>query len=168
MPETAGVGSPIVTAPCVPVGDPSQAWHFENYGQAPLGSTVARLRFAATGHCLAIAEATAGATDVPLLEACTDTLDGRHLFQLWPNGEISIGSGAPGTVDALCLDWQEPRGVLYFGSCTYDEYYFSGALETPANQALTLITEGDSTELRVTDLGPSDLPADNQIFDYVF
>ena len=168
MPEHAVAGSPVVTAPCAPVGDPSQAWYFEILGQTERRSTVARLRFAATGHCLAIAEGAANSFDVPLLEACNDALQSRHLFQLWSDGEISIGSDPPGGANVLCLEWDHPQSVLYFGSCTLDEYWFSGALETPTGLVLTRVADQGATELRAMSLGPGELPADNQIFDYVF
>ncbi len=168
MPERAVAGSPVVTAPCEPVGAPSQAWYFEIFGQTERGSTVARLHFGATGHCLAIAEGTANSFDVPLLEACDDTLQARHLFQLWSDGEISIGSDPPGGANVLCLQWDHPQSVLYFGSCTLDEYWFSGALETPTGLVLTQVVDQGATELRAMSLGAGELPADNQIFDYVF
>ena len=45
---------------------------------------------------------------------------------------------------------------------------FSGALETPTGLVLTQVVDQAATELRAMSLGPGELPADNQIFDYVF
>jgi hypothetical protein len=166
MPEAATAGSPVVTADCAPVGDPSQAWHFEIAWQGSNGSTYSRLRFAATGHCLAIAQVPVYSGNIPLLEACTDEVETRQLFQVWPDGQMSIGEGLGDK--ALCINWDAPQSVLYFGTCHYDQYWFSSALETPTGLALTLVADQGSTPFRAMNLGPSELPADNQIFDYVF
>jgi hypothetical protein len=169
MPETAAAGSPVITAPCAPVGDPSQAWHFDIIGQGTQGSTLARLRVAATGHCLGMPEESANSGDVLILKTCDEPSPLEHVFQLWPDGQMSIGSDRPSAGNnVLCLNWDAPQSVVYLGGCSFDEYWFSSALETSAGLALTLTVDQGSSELRVTELAPSKLPSDQQIFDYVF
>jgi hypothetical protein len=169
MPQTATAGSPVVAAPCAPVGDPSQAWHFEIIEQGSLGSTRSRLRFAATGHCLGVGEVPTNSGDVPVLETCDETPLTRHVFHLWSDGQISIGPEHPRTGDeVLCINWDAPQSVLYFGTCNFDQYWFSSALETSTGLALTRVVDQGSSEFRATNLGPSKLPSDHQIFDYVF
>ncbi|HEX6271724.1 MAG TPA: hypothetical protein VFZ53_01725 [Polyangiaceae bacterium] len=165
-PDFPAPGSAVSTGPCAPVGDPAQAWFFE-----PVASErqklSARIRFSPTGDCLSVPGGAASLSDTPLLEACGQTVLERHVFYLWINGQISFGVTTAG-LPAICLQWNSPDSTLYFGSCNFDTYWLSGALETADGLALTIEPSNPNAELRAVALGANVLPSDDQIFDFSF
>jgi hypothetical protein len=165
-PDFPAPGSAIATRACAPVGDLSQAWFFEIVATDE-EKLSARLRFSMTGDCLSVPGGTVTSADAPVLERCSETILARHVFYLWSNGQISFEETVEGLRPA-CLRWSSPDSTLYFGQCNYDTYWLSGALETPDGLALAIHPSVPNAELRAVSLGSSELPNDEQIFDFAF
>jgi hypothetical protein len=156
-----GQGQKLVSEPCAQLGDPSQAWFFEIVDRKSTDSDLrARIHFADSNLCAAPLRDKPVLNDPLVLSPCTSGADPDdvQIFRLRADG--SLGAG-----ETLLVHWQDPAGLLYFGSGSGDRatFFVSGALLAGDGSALTLAS---GASLVLSPLGAPPTPA--QTFDVYF